>query len=67
MHGVLYFERFLEDPGAKWMWTGAGALLCGLIIFVTSTDYIRRNHFNVFFFSVGKLAFLCFFLRFVSR
>ena len=31
--------------------TGAGALLCGLVILFTSLNYVRRNYFNLFFWS----------------
>ena len=31
--------------------TGVGAIACGLVIFASSLDYVRRNYFNVFYWS----------------
>lgn len=40
-------------------WTGIGALACCAFIFLTSLNYVRRNHFNVFFWShYSFIAFL---------
>jgi hypothetical protein len=49
VHGVFYWKSFRDYPFA--FKTGVGALFCGLFIFVTSLNYFRRNHFNVFYWS----------------
>jgi hypothetical protein len=49
IHGFYYVD-FHSCMRYEFL-TGAGALFCGLVIFFTSLNYIRRNYFNVFFWS----------------
>lgn len=49
IHGLYYLNKRSEYSFA--FNTGCGALFCGLIIYVTSLDYIRRHFFNVFYWS----------------
>jgi len=49
LHGALYFDELLQTPSQHVYWTGAAALGCGLGIAATTTDYVRRKLFNVFF------------------
>jgi hypothetical protein len=49
IHFGFYAKRmgthFTEQP----YWTGTAALMCGLAIVATTTNWMRRNQFNVFF------------------
>lgn len=57
IHGAMYIEQFVADGGnyvdytdyVNWM--GTGALICGLLIVVTTFDRVRRRFFNVFFYA----------------
>lgn len=64
LHFCWYFDRLLDHASEKVYWTGLAALGCALGIVVTTTNWIRRNHFNVFFWShylfVGFFAFTYF-------
>jgi small neutral amino acid transporter SnatA (MarC family) len=51
IHGLLYVQDFLSRYSEYVYWTGMGASLSGIIISATSIDWMRRNHFNVFYFS----------------
>ena len=48
LHGSLYIPN---NYSAYINGMGAAALACGLIIFFTTFDYIRRNLFNLFFYA----------------
>ena len=65
-HGAFYVKRWVSarDAGKPYEWiyvTGAAALLCGLVILATTTNWVRRNHFNAFFWAhysfIGFFAF----------
>ena len=45
-----YFYDAYQDEFFVYM-TGFGAMTCAVIIFITSLDYMRRNLFNVFYWS----------------
>ena len=49
IHFGYYFFAYSAEPFV--FLTGLGALFCGCIIFATSMDYVRRNFFNVFYWS----------------
>eukprot|EP00038_Savillea_parva_P004495 m.138613 g.138613 ORF g.138613 m.138613 type:complete len:1032 (-) comp11487_c0_seq1:152-3247(-) len=50
---VLHFGWYAQRLGGHFAerpyWTGAAALACGLGIVATTTNFMRRRHFNVFF------------------
>ena len=49
IHFAFYIENYSVEPYIYL--TGLGAMLCGLVIGVTSLDYVRRKLFNVFYWS----------------
>ena len=49
MHFGWYAQRFVTNYAEQPYWTGAAALACGLAIVATTTNWMRRNRFNVFF------------------
>ena len=51
LHFGWYFERLMTNIDQQAYWAGLAALCCGVGIAVTTTDWARRNHFNVFFWS----------------
>jgi len=47
IHGFYYMDYFYRS---KYVFvTGVGALICGIIISVTSMNYFRRKLFNIFY------------------
>lgn len=58
IHGFYYINSRSLYPNA--FDTGIGALVCGLFIYITSLNYVRRNFFNIFYWShysfIGFLA-----------
>ena len=57
-HFLCYYNSYSSEPWPYF--TGVGAMGCGVIIFLSSMDYFRRNHFNVFYWAhyafVGYLS-----------
>jgi len=57
VHGCFYVTQFVRNATTYINfsdfvnWTGAGALICGLVIVATTFDRVRRRFFNVFFFA----------------
>jgi predicted ferric reductase len=51
IHSALHYEHVLDKTSERITVTGLIALSCGLIILVTSLNYVRRKLFNVFFWS----------------
>ena len=49
VHAGFFYNAYIDEPFVYF--TGIGALFCGLIIMLTSLDYIRRKYFNVFYWS----------------
>ena len=49
VHGYYYIDTYYTQQSI--FLTGAGALVCGLLIFVTSMNFFRREYFNLFFWS----------------
>eukprot|EP00037_Helgoeca_nana_P028113 m.327828 g.327828 ORF g.327828 m.327828 type:complete len:890 (+) comp27684_c0_seq1:429-3098(+) len=60
-HGIMYFDRFLQNSTEQTYWAGMAALCCGLGIAATTTDFVRRKLFHVFFWThylfIGFFAF----------
>lgn len=48
-HGYFYIDTYYTSNYA--FVTGAGALICSAIIFLTSMNFFRREYFNLFFWS----------------
>ena len=51
LHGAMYLPHVMVTSAYVKYWTGAGALFCGLIIVATTFDFMRRKHFNLFFYA----------------
>ncbi|KAL7468432.1 hypothetical protein ACHAXS_008664 [Conticribra weissflogii] len=51
IHSCFYLDRLLDFMSDSIYRTGLAALICCVIIFVTSISYVRRRFFNVFFWS----------------
>jgi hypothetical protein len=56
-HGALYFQFFTDNGGdainrildnSEYAY-GAYAALCGVVILLTSLDYVRRNFYEFFY------------------
>jgi predicted ferric reductase len=58
IHSALHYEHILNQTSERITVTGLSALSCGIVIFATSLNYVRRKLFNVFFWS--HFAFLGF-------
>jgi predicted ferric reductase len=56
LHFCWYFERFTRRSSEWVYWTGFAAFACGLVIVATTTDWVRRNGFNVFFWAHYSFA-----------
>eukprot|EP00808_Paulinella_micropora_P029589 g83441.t1 len=50
-HAVLYRDALLANFTLRKYWTGFGAMLCGLVIFLTSLEWFRRHRFEIFYWS----------------
>jgi predicted ferric reductase len=48
-HSCFYIDYVLKNPTDYVTLTGFICLGCGVIIFITSFNYIRRHYFNLFF------------------
>ncbi|KAL7502826.1 hypothetical protein ACHAXN_001326, partial [Cyclotella atomus] len=51
IHSALHYEHILDKTSERITVTGLVALSCGIVIFATSLNYVRRKLFNVFFWS----------------
>jgi predicted ferric reductase len=51
VHSVMHYDRIINATTDKITLTGLIALGFGVVIFVTSLNYVRRKLFNVFFWS----------------
>eukprot|EP00804_Cyclotella_cryptica_P026232 CCRYP_009796-RC/>CCRYP_009796-RC protein AED:0.05 eAED:0.05 QI:1240/1/1/1/0.85/0.75/8/145/833 len=51
IHSILHYEQIIDKTSEKITVTGLIALSFGVIIFLTSLNYVRRKMFNVFFWS----------------
>ena len=60
IHFMLFFNQFLGKSSEYVYWTGTAAFASGIIIWITSIDWIRRNHFNVFYYA--HFLFIAFFV-----
>lgn len=56
LHFALYFNQVYDSLHTFINATGLGALSCLVLIFVTSTNSIRRNHFNLFYWAHYSFA-----------
>ena len=60
LHAVMYVDQIAAHLGEYENWTGFGAFVFGMVILLTSVNWVRRNTFNVFYWA--HFAFLGFFL-----
>ena len=60
IHSLLHYELILDKTSEKITVTGLVSLSCGIVMFLTSLNYVRRKLFNVFFWS--HFAFAGFFV-----
>lgn len=51
IHAALHYDQILDKTSEKITVTGLVSLSFGLVIFLTSLNYVRRKLFNVFFWS----------------
>jgi predicted ferric reductase len=52
VHLWYYLQRFIDFGQSDFVFlTGLAAYVSGVVIFITSLNYIRRKHFNAFYFS----------------
>lgn len=51
IHFIGYAESFAANPGLQMHLFGFFAALFGLVIFITSLDFMRRKYFEIFFWS----------------
>ena len=59
IHFILFFNNFLSRSTEYVYWTGAAAFASGIVIFVTAISWVRRNHFNIFYYA--HFLFIAFF------
>jgi hypothetical protein len=61
VHGACYVRAWVKQPRSALYLYGFFAMLCGLVILATTTNWFRRRYFNVFFYAhyafVGFFAF----------
>lgn len=49
IHALYYVFAYNRSP---WIYmTGMGGLACGVVIYITSMNYVRRQFFNIFYWS----------------
>lgn len=51
IHSVFYIDQIIERISDRVTVTGLVSLGCSVIIFLSSLNYFRRKHFNIFFWS----------------
>ena len=64
LHFLFFAKKFATQTGERFTekvyWTGFAAAMCGVVIVLTTFDWVRRKHFNVFYWS--HFSFLGFFI-----